>query len=221
MKRIQDRRFLDNYQEVYIRSANYFDPLVKGIFSSPSKKPFKILDVGCGYGNFLKSCRKRFPKSLLFGLTLSKREFCSLRQTTSIHSKLGNQKDLSELFKDDRFDVIANFHTLSYITQKDQFSVIDQMTNRLSKDGILILGLIDHWFRITDKVYQSGEGYIQFYYSPFIFLKLIKQFKLTDSFIEPMNGYRIQVWQKNTSFSFPLKETTIFLQYLAKSLPLT
>src|SRR3989344_2777856 len=119
---MSDLKYLDNYQEVYIRPENYFDSLVKTIFPSPSKKPFQVLDIGCGYGNFLKSFKKRFPKALLFGLTLSQREFHSLRQTTSIHSKLGNQKDLDKFFRDISFDVIASFHTLSYIVQADQIN---------------------------------------------------------------------------------------------------
>jgi chemotaxis methyl-accepting protein methylase len=84
-------------------------------------------------------------KAQYFRLTIAKHEFDFIKRNRPfIKIILGKQQDLIKIFSSEKsFDVIINFHTLSYIPQKLQLDVMIQMINLLDKEGLLFLGVID------------------------------------------------------------------------------
>lgn len=208
------------YTELYRRKNGYFDPLVKRLSLFIETNKPAILDVGCGFGDFLASLKKFYPKATCFGLTFSTNEYKQIKKTKPFISILhGNQIFLSRLFRNNKFDLIVNFHTLSYVDQKDQLNVIKKMTKLIKKDGLLFLGTIDSWVKNTKSIKQSGQGYVQYYYSPKIFFYLANNYRLLLSYKEKRNNYRLHVWKKQTNANYiPIREFCLAASYVVKSI---
>jgi SAM-dependent methyltransferase len=188
--------YYDNYKEVYRRPEGYFDSLVNEIIGVLGNKDVAILDIGCGFGDFLGSFEKNLKgKGKYFGLTIAEHEYNFIKEKINfIDVQLGKQQDLQSIFPNKKFDIIINSHTLSYVTQDIQREVIIEMKKSLNKDGMIVLGLIDDWIKLDSHIKQSGAGYVQFYYSPLIFLDL-NGLKLIYSSVNNKNSYRIQFWK--------------------------
>jgi len=206
--------YLDNYQEVYLRPPHFFDDIVKRLFriSSPSNQ--QILDIGCGFGDFLDSVKRINKKSKEFyGLTIAPHEAQDIKKNKKfINITIGKQQDLLRHYNT-TFDCIASFHTLSYVNQDQQKKTTKQMLSLLKSNGLLVLGFLPDWIKISSKVSQQGKGYCQFFYSPFLFPLLAKDARLVDSFKEERNKYLIQVWKKKTNISYWNRAEALGLSY--------
>ena len=219
----QSLQFYNKYEEDYRRPDGYFDPLVKDILQYLEPKPrYRILDIGCGYGDFLNSFRKHLgDRAEYFGVTLANHEYEFIRSTYPFISiQLSNQTQLGDLFRNQPpMDIVINFHTLSYLQQDEQIEVMrNQILQLLSPSGILVLGLIDSWIQFSSRVFQSGPGYTQFYYSPGLFFWVAKSNKLVRSFIYEISNYRIQFWKKKERSSLlGLNGIILVIRYFFKN----
>lgn len=194
--------FYDKYSEVYQRKTGYFDKLsviIKPLLSNENKSPVSVLDIGCGFGDFLSSLEKIFKEQAKYhGLTLARHEFESIKKTKGfIDIKIGNQKKLLKIYKNnEKFDLIINFHTLSYVRQEEQLSVVKQMTEFLNPGGLLVVGVITSWIKSSDKVFQQGKGYVQFCYSPWIFKEIGDSCDIKEVINDSSHKYKIYIWKK-------------------------
>ncbi len=195
-----DLTYYDNYKEVYQRPEGYFDFLANEIIGVFGNKNLTILDIGCGFGDFLKSFEKNLKeRGQYYGLTIAKHEYDYVYEKLKfIEIKLGKQQDIISMYPNKRFDIIISFHTLSYIPQNLQEQVVNSMSNLLNKNGIIVLGLIDDWIKFSNKVSQCGNGCVQFYYSPLIF----KELNYCNLLSSPKSdkNYRIQIWGKDERY---------------------
>lgn len=216
-------RELNHYSEIYRRRPGYFTFLVKMLAGRLPRHPARklhFLDIGCGFGDFLATCQKFLGNHDYHGLTLSVSEHDHVKHHHRyIHINLGNQKKICFFYgRHPRFDLVVNYHTLSYVNQTNQLRVLKQITAILAKNGLLLLGTIDGWLKKTDRLRQSGPGYLQYYYKPQLFWYLYRHYRLLESFIEQHN-YRVQLWQKREQEVQPSpKESLIFCWYIAKSI---
>lgn len=199
-------KYYNNYQEIYRRSPHYFDPIVEKVlpFVSSTQRPLRVLDIGCGFGDLLISFQKFWRKKIdSWGITLAAHEVTEVKKKKlPIHIQKLAQQQLKDIKTKKQFDVIFNFHTLSYITQSEQNEVLHSMMEKLFVGGILVLALMEDRILLSTGIQQEGVGYSQFWYSPLIFIVLGKLSILRASWQEPENGYRIQIWEKTDQNSF-------------------
>tara|TARA_B100001750_G_C15519170_1_gene609953 strand:- start:1867 stop:2598 length:732 start_codon:yes stop_codon:yes gene_type:complete len=192
-------KYFDNYQEVYLREEGFFDPIAEVIVNYLDVSTgISILDVGCGHGDFLSAFHKILgSKAFYFGITTAQHEIEHMVTAYPfINPILGNQQNIAKLVNGQIFDLVINFHTLSYLRQKDQLSVVNQMLNILTPRGLLLLSLIDHWTKFSSNIIQAGEGYIQFAYNPLIYPTVEKcSTKLYAETTKP-DGYRVILYRK-------------------------
>ena len=201
-------KYFDNYQEVYLRQEGFFDPIAEGLVGHLDlTSEISILDVGCGHGDFLSAFHKVLgSKASYFGITIAQHEIEHMVTTYPfIDPILGNQQNVAKLVNGQTFDLVINFNTLSYLRQKDQLSVVNQMLNILNPRGLLLLALIDHWTKFSSNVFQAGEGYIQFFYNPLIYPTVEHSSTKVYSKTTP-EGYRVILYQKAKN-RMPVKAT--------------
>lgn len=97
-----------------------------------TEKP-KILDYGCGTGDFLNYLKQKKYEVEGFEPTLKAKEIAS-KKGLEIHS----DKDLIN----GKFDVITLFHVLEHV--EDINFLIENLKQKLSKNGILIIAVPNH-----------------------------------------------------------------------------
>jgi len=216
--------YLDNYQELYKKKPGFFDQLSQALcrlIRAENKQPLAILDIGCGFGDFLTSLRKKYSdRATYHGLTLAQHEFDAIKKNKKfIHIIKGNQKDLQNLYSRTKFDVIINFHTLSYIRQPEQLEVVGKMLSLMNPGGFLVLGLVDNWAKISHHMAQHGNGFVQFYYNPKLYKILGRQCRLVNSRIIYPQDYRVLVWQLDESRKlwYSLWGHLLYFYYLARN----
>lgn len=95
------------------------------------QKKYKILDVGCGNGDFLEHLNQRFDKT---GLEINKDgiEICRKKNIKVINSDISKFKGENR-----RFDVITLWQVLEHLN--NPVPVMKKINNMLTKNGILVL----------------------------------------------------------------------------------
>ncbi|MBI5873612.1 MAG: class I SAM-dependent methyltransferase [Candidatus Omnitrophica bacterium] len=95
-------------------------------------KSFKILDIGCGQGDFLESLNKnKFEK---FGIEINKKAYQEcLKKKLHVYDQDLKKAD----FKDDFFDVITLWHVVEHLM--DPVETLIAAKRILKKDGILVI----------------------------------------------------------------------------------
>jgi SAM-dependent methyltransferase len=100
-----------------------------------SKRPKKILDIGCGTGETLTYIKSLFPKALLYGIdTSSKAVTFSKRRG---HKNIYKASATKLPFKNQYFDVILILDVLEHI-ENDQL-VLNEINRVLKKNGTIII----------------------------------------------------------------------------------
>jgi len=127
------------------------------------KKTGKILDIGCGKGNFLLEFSKKNPEWKLFGVELSKNALKFAKQnlpSVTLHEGLFN----SNMF-DEKFDIIATMGVLEHLEEPKTF--LKEISFNLKDDGLFFfdvpnfklnpidLHVFDHLNHFTKETLQN------------------------------------------------------------------
>ncbi|WP_161957541.1 class I SAM-dependent methyltransferase [Mariprofundus sp. EBB-1] len=105
------------------------NPYIKILESTGGIKGKSLMDVGCAYGYFLQLAR--FAKANVSGVEL---DIHAQKYLSSLNIPVFNQPP-----KDLKFDIISAFHLVEHLLNPIEF--IESMSNRLVKDGRLLLAL--------------------------------------------------------------------------------
>ena len=99
---------------------------------SISAQDYKVLDIGCGTGDFLLGCKNK--KFVVSGIepNAKARALSELKLDSKIYS------DISEL-ENKKFDCITMWHVLEHIPNLSEY--IDNLKRLLKKDGTLIVAV--------------------------------------------------------------------------------
>jgi ubiquinone/menaquinone biosynthesis C-methylase UbiE len=100
------------------------------------KSRFKLLEVGCGPGYFLRCFEKWFPQSELVGLDIN-RNLIEHAQKYLSKTKLLTHDGHKLPFSDKSFDVLCSLQVIEHLEKPESF--FKEANRVLRKDGILIL----------------------------------------------------------------------------------
>lgn len=123
---------LGNYRLKW--EQRYLDKIIKHFFLS--KNNLKILDVGCGTGNFVDFF-SGYGSVIGFDFSKNSIDYCRSRfkNIKGVSFSVGNILDFDIK---EKFDLIFVGGVLMYIEDKDINKAIENLANLLSKDGIII-----------------------------------------------------------------------------------
>ena len=99
-------------------------------------KNLKLVDIGCGDGNFLDFANTLTKNIEYFGLDTTKNsvDIC-LKKNHNVHCM--NVLEFKMKFPNDHFDIITAFHVLEHIANPLDF--INELLGLLNKDGFILL----------------------------------------------------------------------------------
>lgn len=97
-------------------------------------KKGKILDIGCGKGNFLLQFKKFFPYWNLYGIESSKSSFLSAKENLSSDTVLYQGIYKKYIFHE-KFDLIVALNVLEHVENPRQF--LQDIRDDLTDDGIV------------------------------------------------------------------------------------
>jgi len=101
-------------------------------------KPKRIIDVGCGYGRYLKAIKNKFPKIELVGIDISKSQIAFAKQYLSDDSIKLLVNDTSNInFEDKYFDLALTYSLWAHIPPKN-FDAAFNEVKRISKKGYFL-----------------------------------------------------------------------------------
>lgn len=100
------------------------------------KKKGRLLDYGCGTGEFLNAAKKRGWK--IAGIEPN--EKARKRANVKLHNKV--KRSIDEIKKDSSYDVITLYHVLEHI--HDLRKTIKKLLNHLKSDGYIVIAVPNH-----------------------------------------------------------------------------
>lgn len=98
----------------------------------------KVLDLGCGYGNFLFFLRSHGYKNVT-GVDISTEEIAVCEKLFPAYKF--HQADIHEYIRatDEKFDVVYLSHVLEHVKKEDLFGFLEGIRRILADDGIFII----------------------------------------------------------------------------------
>jgi SAM-dependent methyltransferase len=113
------------------------DEIIEALRRRTPSRPVEILDIGTGYGGFLKHTQKKFGQGVaLHGLNAP--DFASRKQRLSqFNHQIGNAENLRDIYPSESFDLVVSSATVLHLV--DPLGAITQMYEALKPDGILAI----------------------------------------------------------------------------------
>ncbi len=146
-------------------STFYLDENIKA--NLPQNKEARILDLGCGFGRFLKYLKDNGYKNV-YGVEIGK------EQNQFLKDKGFNiiQSDILEYLKNtnEKFDFITLFDILEHFTKSEIVELLPLLKNILNDNGVLIVRVPN-----GEAMFKGGIMYGDFTHETFFTAKSLKQ----------------------------------------------
>ena len=156
--------FSNNYNEIVndaIRQTGYdtksmvFAKLQKiaKIFPDLVEKDFRMLDFGCGVGNFYGELTQFFPKALYTGVDTSKDSIEKARskfQNTDAFKIYDSQE-----WKTYKYDLIFSAGVFHHIPHLEHSKIIEKLTSYLNQNGKLVIWEHNPLNPVTQKIIKD------------------------------------------------------------------
>lgn len=104
------------------------------------KPGMKILDTGCGFGNFAKFAAEKYKVSVV-GFTISREQAVKARERCQGLPVEIRHQDYREL-KPEKFDAIASIGMMEHVTHKNYKLFLTKMSRLLKDNGLMLLHTI-------------------------------------------------------------------------------
>ncbi len=169
--------------------SKYRIDLLKKIYQEKKKKILKLLELGCGCGNFLMEAKKMGYD--VYGIDFDKERIGIAAK--KVGQEYVKQKSFEKFFtenKNNKFDVVAFLEVLEHV--ENPFEFIRSVRNILEPDGYIILDVPN-----ANRLLSTASGIID--YPPFHFTRW--GVKPLFNFLQ-RNGFRIIA---ATTTIYPLK----------------
>ena len=129
-----------NYKGKSCSKLNYFKK--NYIQYLPGEKTAKILDIGCGRGEFLRLLKENGHTNFL-GVDIGKEliEYCRKRVTVNVKLINNLQSFLKE--NQETYDLIVIFDVIEHFNKDDIFELVPLLKNSLAVGGTLIIQTIN------------------------------------------------------------------------------
>ena len=115
----------------------YREFIIKKTF--PKNKEAKVLDIGCGYGIFLKACQDSGYEKL-FGVDIIKECAEFIKEKFGI--KTISQQDIVDYLKsrnDEEFDVISAIDVIEHFKKEEVLDLLKLIRSKLKKGGMFVM----------------------------------------------------------------------------------
>ena len=122
--------------EVHPFQQQKYTPIVDYISNYNNKNNIKVLDVGIGYGAFLKVCEEKLSKSL-YGMDPYKDSINIARTYITADLQVGKIQDIPWPFPENYFDVITCLDVIEHLSNPAVF--FENVKKYLSDDGIIVV----------------------------------------------------------------------------------
>lgn len=101
----------------------------------PNSKPSKILEIGCGTGFLTEELQKKYPKSEILGIDISREMVASCRQKFTGYQNIDFQISDGEFFKTtEKFDLIVSNLAVQWF--EDPVQGLQNLAQYLNDNGI-------------------------------------------------------------------------------------
>jgi 2-polyprenyl-3-methyl-5-hydroxy-6-metoxy-1,4-benzoquinol methylase len=115
---------------------HYFSKIIRNFF--PEDKQAKIIDIGCGRGEFIATLRMHGYKNLL-GVDNSEEQVFASNALDLDCIKKGELLQVMQEEVDASFDVVITFDVLEHLTKNEIFLVADEINRLLKPGGIWLI----------------------------------------------------------------------------------
>ena len=141
-------------------------------------KPFRVLDLGCGTGTFLRNILERYPNATCVGVDYSGEMLsCADRKLEEFSDRVTlRRRDLNDGLPRDLgiFEVVASFWSIHHLTDENKrrlfrqvrevlepggwFFLVDSMSARFEK-GVFQKGGRRYRLRLEERLRDAGEPF--------------------------------------------------------------
>jgi cyclopropane-fatty-acyl-phospholipid synthase len=105
------------------------------------KPGMRVLDTGCGFGNFAKYAAEKYKVSVV-GFTISKEQAIKARERCKGLPVEILHQDYRELNIKDKFDRISSIGMMEHVTHKNYETFMRKMYSLLKEDGLMLVHTI-------------------------------------------------------------------------------
>lgn len=128
-------------KEEFIKMGHKSEELIRkfyfprAVLSQELKKGDRILDIGCGYGLFLKVCDKYGLET--YGIDVVEEAINEAKKVTKAKLYIHNVDNGLEMFKDEFFDIVTLFDVIEHL--QCPYKVLREVYRVLKKNGKIVI----------------------------------------------------------------------------------